>query len=51
MDLEVEKLLRKGAVEEVEPCKNQFLSNIFTIRKKGGERRPVVDMKDLNSFI
>ena len=45
MDLEVEKLLRKGAIEEVEPCENQFLSNIFTIPKKGGERRPVVDMR------
>ena len=51
VDLEVEKLLRKGAIEEVEPCKNQFLSNIFTIPKKGGRRRPVVDMRDLNSFI
>ena len=51
VDLEVEKLLRKGAIEEVEPCENQFLSNIFTIPKKGGERRPVVDMRDLNNFI
>ena len=38
VDLEVEKLLRKGAIEEVEPCENQFLSNIFTIPKKGGEK-------------
>ena len=51
MDLEVEKLLKKGAIEEVEPCKNQFQSNIFTIPKKGGGRRPVVDMRDLNSFM
>ena len=51
VDLEVEKLLRKGAIEEVEPCENQFLSNIFTIPKKGEERRPVVDMRDLNNFI
>ena len=51
VDLEVEKLLTKGATEEMEPCKNQFLSNIFTIPKKGGGRRPVVDTRDLNSFI
>ena len=51
VDLEVEKRLRKGAIEEVKPCGNQFLSNIFTIPKKGGERRPVVDMRDLNNFI
>ena len=47
----MEKLLRKGPIEEVDPCKNQFLSNIFTIPKKDGERRPVVDMRDLNNFI
>ena len=46
VDLEVEKLLRKGAIEEVEPCENQFLSNIFTIPKKVGERRLVVDMNE-----
>ena len=51
VDLEVEKLLRKGAIEEVEPCENQFLSNIFPIPKKGGGRRLVVDMRDLNRFI
>ena len=51
VDLEVEKLLRKGAIQEVEPCKNQVLSNILTILKKGGERRPVVDLRDLNGFI
>ena len=51
VDLEVEKLLRKVAIEEVEPCENPFLSNIFMIPKKGGERRPVVDMRDLNNFI
>ena len=37
--LEVEKLLRKGAIEEVEPCKDQFLLNIFTIPKRGGRRQ------------
>ena len=51
MELDMEKLVRKGAIEEVELCKNQFLSNIFKIPKKGGGRRPVVDMRDLNSSI
>ena len=50
VDLEVEKLLRKGAIEEVEPCKNQFLSNIFTIPKKGGERRPSGRHEDPEQF-
>ena len=36
VDLEVEKLLRKGSIEEVEPCKNQFLSNIFRRVEGGG---------------
>ena len=58
VDLEVQKLLMKGTTEVVEPCKNQFLPNIFTMPKKGGGRRHryiyiyiVIDMRDLNSFI
>ena len=38
MDLEVEKFLRKGAIDEVKPCKNHFLSNIFKIPKKASGR-------------
>ena len=50
VDLEVQNLLAKGAIEICSPCPNQFISNIFTISKKDGGRRPVVDMQELNQF-
>ena len=52
VDLEVQNLLAKGAMEICSPDPNQFISNIFTIPKKdgGGGRRPVVDMQELNQF-
>ena len=34
--LEVQNLLAKGAIEICSPDPNQFISNIFTIPKKGG---------------
>ena len=49
VDLEVQNLLAKGAIEICSPDPNQFISNIFTILKDGG-RRPVVDMRELNQF-
>ena len=50
VDLEVQNLLAKGAIEICSPDPNQFISNIFTIPKKDGRRRPVVDMRELNQF-
>ena len=35
VDLEVEKLLRKGGIEEVEPCENQFLFRHFHDTQEG----------------
>ena len=50
VDLEVQNLLAKGAIEICSPDPNQFISNIFAIPKKDGGRRPVVDMRELNQF-
>ena len=50
VDLEVQNLLAKGAIEICSPDPNQFISNVFTILKKDGGRRPVVDMRKLNHF-
>ena len=44
VDLEVQNFLAKGAIEISSPDPNQFITNIFTIPKKDGWRRPVVDM-------
>ena len=49
--LEVENLFKKGAMEQVCPQKDQFLSNIFIVKKKDGGNRPVINLKELNQYI
>ena len=51
VDQEIKKLLKKGAIEVVEHTENQFLSNIFTVPRKDGTRRPVIDLRQLNQFV
>ena len=51
IDQEIKKLPKKGAIEVVEHSENQFLSNIFTVPKKDGTRRPVIDLRQLNQFV
>ena len=51
IDLEIEKLLAKGAIEIVEPINGQFISNIFVVPKKDGSLRPVINLKKLNTFV
>ena len=41
----------KGAMRRASLDPNQFLSNQFTIPKKGDELRPVIDLKPLNHFV
>ena len=50
VDLEVQNLLAKGAIEIFSPDPNRFISKIFTIPKKDWGRRPVVHMRELNQF-
>ena len=38
ISLEVEHLLKKGAVKKVCPQKDKFLSNIFIVKNKDGGR-------------
>ena len=49
--LEVENLLKKGVVEQVCPQKQQFLSNIFIVKKKDRGNIPVINLKELNQYI
>ena len=42
VSFEVENLLKKGAVEQVCPQKDQFLSNVFIMKKKD-ERQQTCD--------
>ena len=51
ISLEVENLLKKGAVEQVRSQKDQFLSNIFIVKKKDGGSRSVISLNELNQYI
>ena len=51
ISVEVGKLLGKGAIRRASFHPNQFLSNLFTIPKKGGKLRPVINLKPLNHFV
>ena len=47
----MEDLLKKGAVEQVCPQKDQFLSNIFIVKKKDRGSRPAISLKELSQYI
>lgn len=44
-------MLGKSAIRRASFDPNQFLSNLFTIPKKGYELRPVINLKPLNHFV
>jgi len=51
VNIEIQAMLEKGAIIAVPPCKGQFLSSIFLVEKKVSGQRPVINLKNLNSFI
>ena len=48
---EVKEMLEKGAIRKAIHCKDQFVSHLFLASKKDGEKQPVINLKDLNTFI
>ena len=46
-------MLAKGAIEFAPKTKNpqQFISTMFLVPKKGGQFRPVINLKALNQFV
>ena len=50
IDLEVRKMLQKGAIRRASFDPRQFISNLFIISKKCGDLRPVINLKPLNEF-
>ena len=48
---EVKELLSKGAVVEIPPSQEGFVSQLFLVEKKEGGQRPVVNLKALNMFV
>ena len=51
VDIEIEKLLVKNVISEVQHVPGEFISNIFLRPKKDGTHRVIFNVKDLNSYI
>ena len=48
---EIKCLLAIGCIKEIKRTERLFLSNIFTVPKKNGDLRLVINLKDLNQFL
>ena len=51
VDKEICKLLRKKVIVETSRCEGDFVSPVFTRPKKDGNRRMILNLKQLNSFV
>ena len=52
LKLEIDKLLQKGAIEQVESLEPRSLvSRLFTVPKSNGQRRPVINLRQLNKHV
>ena len=51
IESEIRKLISKGAVTEVSPCNDEFISTVFLVPKKTGDFRPVINLKPFNQFV
>ena len=48
---EIESMLQKGVIQKVPHDLGEFLSNLFLVDKSEREKRPVINLKNLSSFI
>ena len=51
VEAEIVNMLEKGAICQTSYLKEEFLSNVFLVGKKGGVNRPVINLRHLNQFI
>ena len=51
IESEISKLISKGAVTEVSPCNDEFISTVFLVPMKTGYFRPVINLKPLNQLV
>lgn len=51
IEVEIQSLLKLGAVEKVSPTDDQFISSFFLVPKPDGSNRFIINLKDLNEFI
>lgn len=50
-DLEVKRLLLKGAIKQAESCADQFLSSFFLVDKSLEDKRFILNLRELNTYI
>jgi len=48
---EINTLLQKQAIVQVQPQPDQFVSKIFVVPKRTGGKRVIIDLRELNLFI
>ena len=48
---EIKDLESNGAVSRVSPVQDQFINNLFLVKKKEGKNRPAINLKQLNGFL
>ena len=51
MKLEIKEILKKGAIRKVQLSNREFVSNLFFVNKKDGDQTPVINLKQLNTYI
>ena len=51
IDAEILRLCEKGVLEETIHCKEEFISPIFTRRKKDGTYRLIISLKEFNENV
>ena len=48
---EIAKFLKSGAISQVKPSLDQFVSRVFLVKKSNGDNRLIIDLSKLNKFI
>ena len=48
---EIQSLLKKGVIKQVDSCEGEYISNIFVRPKKDGRYRMILNLKDLNESV
>ena len=47
---EIETILRKRAISQIDHAQGEFISWLLLVKKKDGGQRPVINLKNLNFF-
>ena len=51
VQVEIETILRKGAISQIDHKNGEFISSLFLVEKKDGGQRTVINLKNLNFLV